>query len=63
MGDLFPVSLDDEIACVERELQMRHHVYPRWVDSGRMKADKAAREIETMNAILHRLQEIKLGEG
>src|SRR6478672_7720338 len=34
-------SLEDQVACVRRELAMRERVYPRWVSEGRMTAAKA----------------------
>jgi hypothetical protein len=37
--------------CVERELKMRVHVYPRLVDSGKMTYEKAALEIGLMREI------------
>ena len=55
-----PVPLADQIKCVDREIGMRLRVYPRWVQSGRMKQDEADREIARMEAVLatlHRLAE------
>jgi len=43
---------DELIACVAREVRMRERVYPGWVARERMSAAAAAREIETMNAVL-----------
>lgn len=45
-------TLQEQIACVEREIAMRVRVYPHWVRGGRLKQDKADREIETMRAVL-----------
>lgn len=50
-----PVSLDDMIACVKREIQLRRRVYPRWVQNGNMKQSTADEEIRRMEAVLHRL--------
>ena len=52
MNDLFPNagSIADQIKCVEREISMRHRVYPRWVANKRMTQDKSTREIATMQA-------------
>lgn len=46
------ITLADKFACVQRELALRKNVYPRWVEQNRMKADKAAREIAVMKAIV-----------
>jgi hypothetical protein len=56
MADLFPISIADQIACVEREIKMREHVYPRWVGQGKMTKDKADREIAVMREVLTTLQ-------
>jgi hypothetical protein len=42
----------DKLACAERELKMRTHVYERWVADGRMSAGKAAHEIACMESIV-----------
>lgn len=44
-------SLDAQIACVKREINMRVHVYPRWVGQGRMTQAEADRELNTMRAV------------
>lgn len=59
MADLFPITIDDQIASVKREISMRHRVYPRWVDTGKMRQDEADREIAAMNAVLATLQSVK----
>jgi hypothetical protein len=46
------VSLDDQVACVRRELGLRQRLYPRWVADGKMTADQAAKEINAMKAVL-----------
>ncbi len=45
-----PVSLTEQIAAVEREVRMRRRVYPRWVESGKLTAGAAEREIAAMEA-------------
>lgn len=55
MGDLLgdlPINIGDMIGCVQREINMRVKVYPRWVALGRMTQDQADREIAVMRAIL-----------
>ena len=37
--------------CIGRELGMRKSVYPKWVNSGRMKQETADTEINTMSEI------------
>ena len=51
MSDLFPPSLDDMIACAERELSYRWRVYPRRVAAGQMTQALADRELDRMAAI------------
>lgn len=56
-----PVSLDDQIRCLKREIAMRQNVYPKWVTSGRMKQDAADREIAAMTAALHTVMAVQAG--
>ncbi len=53
---LFPPGLQEQIACVERELKMRGRVYPRRVQMGAMTSDQADHEIQIMQAVLRTLQ-------
>ena len=46
----------DLAACAEREAKMRRRVYPRWVESGRMTAAQAEREIAMMEEIAGRMR-------
>lgn len=57
MGDLFPVSREEMIAEVKREIAMRKRVYPLWVADGKLKQDRAARQIKIMEAVLQTLEE------
>lgn len=45
------ITAAEKQACAERELKFRKRVYPRLIDSGQLSSEKAAREIETMQAI------------
>lgn len=63
MNDQPGVSLRDQLRCVEREIALRQAVYPRWVRSGRMKADIAEREIAAMTAVLGTLRSAKEAEN
>jgi hypothetical protein len=56
VSDLFPIGLDDEIAEVQRELDLRAVVYPHWVRSRRLKQEKADRQIAVLRAVLSRLR-------
>lgn len=57
------VPLARQIACIERELRMRRRVYPRWVEGGRMTADKSRQEIEDMEAVLATLRALPQEQG
>ena len=68
MPDLFPeappaVSIDDQIRCVEREIEWRLHVYPRLIARGRMTQERANREVVKMRAVLWTLRKSKHGGG
>lgn len=45
------VTLEEQLACVEREIGLRLRVYPRWVASGKMRPASADKEIERMQAV------------
>lgn len=51
-----PVPLEDQIACVERELAMRRNVYPRWVKQGKLSQTNADIEMRRMEAVLATLR-------
>jgi len=48
-------TIDDQIACLRRELALRERNYPGWVDSGRMSAATSRVEIARMRAALDTL--------
>jgi hypothetical protein len=56
-------SLDEQIACAERELKMRHRVYDRRVNDGSMPEDKATHEKACMTAIIASLKEYQRLKG
>lgn len=58
---LFPPSIDEKVACIEREVRYRERVYPRLVWAKKMSQQKADREIEVMAAILEDLKEKQHG--
>lgn len=45
------ITLDQQIACVRRELAMRKNVYPKWVANGRMKQEAAEKEMAHLQAV------------
>jgi hypothetical protein len=56
MGEERKYTLDAQIACVKREIALRKNVYPKWVMSGRMRAEAADHEINCMIAVLRSLE-------
>lgn len=56
MADLLPVTLEDQLRCVEREIALRERVYSRWAESGKMMRQKADREIAVMRAVADTLR-------
>jgi hypothetical protein len=50
------VPITEQIRCAKRELAMRERVYPKWVETGRMKREEADRELAAMQAIVATLQ-------
>ncbi|WP_439579465.1 hypothetical protein [Elioraea sp.] len=53
------VSIERQIACVEREIALRRRAYPRWVQAGRMTQRDADREFAEMEAVLATLRGLK----
>jgi hypothetical protein len=49
-------------ACAQRELQLRKRVYPNRVETGRMSAAEARRQLAMMQAILDHLKECEKAE-
>lgn len=58
-SELFAPNIDDQIACVEREIALRSRVYPRWIADKRLTQVKADREMACMNAVLETLRHEK----
>ncbi len=54
-ADLLPITLDDQIASVRREIALRERVYPRQVSNGRMSRQSAERELALMQSVLETL--------
>ena len=53
-----PPTMADQLACVRREIAMRRNVYPKWVESGRLKAEEATREQARMQAVHDSLERL-----
>lgn len=53
------MTLDEQIKCVEREIDKRKRFYPRWVAEGRMKQIDADYEIECMQYVLNTIKQTK----
>lgn len=51
-------SLQEQIACVKREIGLREHLYPRWVSKGTMTQAKADHEIAAMKTVLQTLKQL-----
>jgi hypothetical protein len=56
MPSLIPVTLEEQIASIEREIALRERVYPRWIADKKMSAAKAEKEIDAMKAVLETLK-------
>ena len=50
------VSIDDQIKCAERELDMRQRVYPNLVRNGKITEATAEKEVTAMFAIIDTLR-------
>ena len=54
-----PISLEQQIKCVGREIGLRRNVYPKFLMSGRITQEKADYEIAAMEAVLATLQGLR----
>jgi hypothetical protein len=52
----------EKLRCVERELEMRRRIYPRWVATNKMTQKKADHEIACFEAIVEDYRKIVKGE-
>jgi hypothetical protein len=55
------MTVNEQIACVKREIAMRERVYPRWVAAGKMTKAKADHELAAMRAVLDTLIQVPDG--
>jgi len=56
---MMPISLEQQIKCVGREIGLRRNVYPKFLMSGRITQEKADYEIAAMEAVLATLQGLR----
>lgn len=49
------ISIEKQIAAINREIRYREFLYPKWVASGKMTQQKADYQIAVMKAILKTL--------
>ncbi len=53
------ITLEQQIACVRRELAMRQRNYPRWVSDGRMKQAEMDHQLAAMQAVHDTVTKVK----
>jgi hypothetical protein len=56
-------TLEDEIACIRREIRQRCAVYPRLVLEGLMSEAEAQYEVALMARVLQRLEFLRAHRG
>lgn len=56
------IPIDEQVRCIERELSMREHLYPRWVAEQKMSTRKMDTELATMKAVLETLKRLQAAE-
>lgn len=55
------ITLEEQIACIERELAFRVRGYPRWVRDGKLTQSNADVEMLRMSAVLATLNRVMTG--
>ena len=53
------ITIEEQIACVERELRFRRRVYPRWVKDGKLTDQAASLEVLRMVEVLETLARVR----
>ena len=56
------ITVDEQIACIQRERAMRMRMYPRWVKSGKLTQAAADEELCRLDAVLATLERVRVGE-
>jgi hypothetical protein len=59
MPDLLPVTVDEVVAEIEREIKMRERVYPSQVRAHNISRDTAERRIELMREAIVILRQLE----
>lgn len=54
------VTLEQQIACVARELKRRRKIYPTWIEKKKVNENAANQEIAAMEAILNTLTDLAI---
>lgn len=62
MSEVYNFTTDDMVKELDREVALRQRVYPRWVESGKMKPLEARRRIALLQAVRERLRKDLEGE-
>lgn len=57
------MSLDDQLACVARELKFRRQTYPRFVKQKKLTQTLADKEMANMEAVYATLQRMRSAGG
>lgn len=58
-----PITIEDQIACVRREIGFRQRLYPRWVKQEKLTQAAADRELAMMQAVFQTLVDLGAKEG
>lgn len=53
------ITIERQIAAVRDEINLRHRVYPRFIASGKMTTEVAARRIAEMDAVRMTLERLR----
>lgn len=57
-----PITIDEQIACIQRERAMRLRMYPRWVKAGKLTQVAADEELCRVDAVLATLEAVRVGQ-
>lgn len=53
-----PISLQNQLACAQRELAKRQRCYPKWIREGKLKQPVADYELKAQEAIVSTLEKL-----
>jgi hypothetical protein len=57
------VSLDEQLAELDRELGMRRKLYPRWIVAGTLKRDRADAQLAALEAARETVRQARQREA